>query len=490
MPRIVLSGGERTSYRSVLVKNGVQNIAINLSQLKIPTRKEFVLSENYGGAAITLYTSPEDEDVARYDEFIRTHESELSIIIGRPDYDGAWLGPKYYPVWDDVKDSERLASLMERFGRVAIPDRAVTPKTIGRIRQLQLRWGASLVGLTSKADHIEALPWEAVIVTSWTSAVRYHEVQVWDGHGLRRYPASNKVTARKQHRADIIRLGVDFDEIMEDSVDEASKLAVLSWLEYERKTFGAPSENAYDPPALDDDDETEVSEVGQVVATTVEKVLSRLADSEGLAVATRPLNTRQPDEMELLPVVGIETMIHTGGDGTEPDENGDIIHDPIPVLRTTSYSLRQCDSCYLSPVCPKFKPNASCGYNLPIELRTKDQLNAVIRVILETQAKRVLFLTLAEELEGQGSDPILSKEMDRLFNLLASAKDIQDSRDLIKFTMEGRSSKPNILHSFFPQTAVVQQQLPNPMPQRELDALLGPILDAEIVTDLETVPAG
>lgn len=485
--KIILSGGERSSYRSVLVKNHVPNIAINLTPFKVPTKTEFIINEQFGGAAVTLYASPEDTDLERYDEFIRRYEYDLSIIIGMPGYNGDWLGDKYYPVWNDPKDTERLALLMERYGRVAIPDKALTVRSLGRIRQLQQRWGASLLGLTSKTANIEALPWNAVIVTSWTSAVRYHEVQVWDGHGLRRYPAQNKVAARKQHRADIVRLGCDYDEIMEDSVDEAAKLAVLSWLEYEHKTFGTSTPAAYDPLAIEDDDEDETPFGGSVVAIAPESPLPLPTDSEGYSLATLPPDERLETERVLLPVVGIETMIRSGSED-DPDgmDIGDSERGPIPMLRSSGSNIRRCDSCYLSNVCPKFKKNASCAYELPVELKTKDQLRAVIRVILEIQTQRVIFETMAEQLEGQGASPTLSKEMDRLFNLIAAAKDIQDSRDLVKFTMEARTGPGAITSLFGPTVGAAQNQVANPLTTRELDAALLPIMDAEIVSDLET----
>lgn len=487
--KIILSGGERSNYRSILTQNGVKNIAINLSELKIPKKQEFILEEKYGDAALTVYTSLTDTDVERYDEFIRTHEAGLSTIVGRADYNGEWLGAKYYPLWDDVQDTERLASLMERFGRVAIPDRAITPKSLGRIRQLQQRWGASLLGLTSKSTNIEALPWDAVIVTSWTSVIRYHEVQVWDGHGLRRYPAQKKVDARKQHRADIVRLGVDYDEIMEDNVDESAKLSVLSWLEYEHRTFGSAPTSAYDPTDDEDEIDPEASFGGVIATISSDLAKSSKSDSGGYDVAISAPTTRHEDDKELLPVMGIEMMIHRGGEpGSGPDNDEEITHEPMPVLRTSGANLRQCDSCYLSSRCPKFQSNASCAYELPIELKTRDQLQAVIRAILEMQTGRVMFASLAEQLEGQGPDPTLSKEMDRLFNLIAAAKDIQDSRDLVKFTVEARTSGPSVMEKFFgAQAAEVSKQIATPMTTRELDAMLSPIIDADIVSDLEHV---
>jgi hypothetical protein len=473
--RVVLSGGEKGSHRSILTSNGVQRIAVNLTQLAIPKTKELVLSDLLKGAKAYLYTSDGDEDVARYDEFIRAHEDELTVIIGRPDYDGEWLGDKYYPLWNDEKDMERLAHLMQKYGRVAISDNAISGKTIPRIKQLQLRWGASLIGITSKVDIIESIPWDTVIVSSWTSVVRYGETQIWDGHGLRRYPAQQKDSARKKHRADIVRLGVDFDAVVEDDVSELAKLAVRSWLEWEMHTYGKETPAAYDPLSDVDEDEFEEGSEGQVVAISPTAGVPANTDSGHSGIAIHVPETRHGEERKLLPVMGVETMIHTG---SNIDGSTEIDPEPVRLIRSTGDVLRNCDSCYLAPRCPMFKEHAECAYKLPVELRTKDQLQAVIRAMIEMQTSRVLFARFAEELEGQGMDPTLSAEMDRLFRLIQQSKDISDTRDLVRIDIEARSSSGALSRIFGAKVGEQAKQLANPMTQGELDAA---IIDAEVL---------
>ena len=165
---VYFGGGEKGSHRSLLLSNGVQRIGVNLTHLSIPKTKEFNLEDVYKGASILLYTSEGDEDISRYGDFVREHADYLDIVIGRPDFDGEFLGDKYVPVWSDNDDLERLAWLCQRYGRAAISDKAINGKTLPRIRSLSQRWDARLIGLTSKPDIIEALPWDAVVVGSWT----------------------------------------------------------------------------------------------------------------------------------------------------------------------------------------------------------------------------------------------------------------------------------------------------------------------------------
>lgn len=473
--RVFFSGGEKGSHRSLLLGTGVTRVAVNLTQLALPKRKEFSIPETFPGCEVALYTSEGDEDVARYDEFIRAHQDDLTLIVGRPDYDGEWLGSKYIPVWNDGMDLERLAWVCQKHGRVAISDKAVNAKTLGRIRSLAQRWGAQLVGLTSKPDVIEALPWESVIVSSWTSVIRYGETQVWDGHGLRRYPAQQKESARRKHRSDIIRLGIDIDAVMEDNVQEVGRLAIKSWQQWEARNV------AYDPS--DDDDESEFStgKGGDIATTSPETHTGVSPASRGTSIATTPLQRRHEGDRVLLPVMGVEHVVSMGQQTV--DEQGEhtvIAPESIPVVRHSGVLLRQCDSCYLASRCPAFTEHSECGFSLPVEIRTKDQLQAALRALVEMQVSRVMFARFAEELEGQGLDPSVSKEIDRVFALVEKFKDISDTRELVRMEIETRSGGGVLSRLFGPRAGESARELPGgPVQMSTFDAMALDIIDME-----------
>lgn len=478
--RIILSGAEKGSYRSVLMSNGVRRVALNITQFNVPKRKPLALPELLGpDVEVTIWTSENDEDVNKFDEFIRTHLDDITNVIGMPGYDGSWVGAKYIPVWSDVEDMERLSYLCSKHKRVAIPDRALNNKTVPRLRQLQQRWGTELFGMTSKPDFISSIEWESVIVSSWTSVVRYGETQVWDGHGLRRYPAQQKESARRKHRADIMRLSCDPDAVMDDDVSEVSKLAIRSWLEWEMSSFGMSSLSAYDPSEGEDDDEVEMPQTGDIVATPPQTVGKPNSDNSGLSIATTAPLPRHEDERLLLPVMGIERIVPKGSFRTgNQGEEIEVDHEEVPVVAYKSSGLRQCDSCYLAPRCPAFKPHSECAYELPIELKNKDQLNALLTAMLEMQASRVMFARFAEELEGQGMDPALSAEMDRLFQLVDKFKNISDTRDLVRFEMEARSGA-GVLSRLFGNAAGEQAKaVSRPLEIQQIDQI---VLDADVL---------
>jgi len=453
---VYLGGGEKGSHRSLLLSNGIQRIGVNLTHLAVPKTKEFSIPDVFNNASVLLYYSEGDEDVSRYGDFVRTYADDLDLVIGRPDFDGDFLGDKYVPVWADGDDLERLAWLCQRYGRAAISDKAITGKTLPRIRSLSQRWDAKLIGITSKPDIIEALPWDAVVVGSWTSAIRYGETQVWDGHSLRRYPAQQKESSRKKHRADILRLGIDFAEVMEDNVTAVGSLAIKSWQQWELRNVGA-----YDPPQLGDEDEFSTSEDGEIIAIGSDLHSGVLADSASPNIAITTTTKRHDEDRVLLPVMGIENLLSMGYETlTDQGDSIEVAPEKTPIIRYQSHPLRQCDNCYLSSRCPAFKEHSDCGFKMPIEIRTKDQLNAVLQAMIEMQASRVLFSRFAEELEGQGLDPALSSEMDRLFSLIDKFKNINDNREILRMEVEARSGSGVLSRIFGARAGETARQLP------------------------------
>jgi hypothetical protein len=434
--KIYFANSEKSSFRSLLIASGVTRFAVNLTHLAIPKKKQLDLPTMFNGGELILYTSENDEDVNRYDAFVREHYETLTHVIGRPDYDGSWMGERYIPLWNDPEDMERLSWLCQKYGKAAISDKAVNGKTISKIRNAMTRWDAKLIAVSSKPDILETLAWDSAVVGSWTSAVRYGETQVWDGHGLRRYPAQQKESSRKKHRADIMRLGIDMDAIVQDDNNEVARLAIKSWKAWESQTFGV-----YDPVKDDDEQELGLSENDPYINNFTKNQSLQNVARGGDNIDIRGVEKRHEDEKVILPIMGVEQYASPLAETlAEQGEDGEISIETVSTIRYNSNLLRQCNNCYLSSRCPAFRENAECGFKLPIEIKTKDQLQSALRAMLEMQVSRVLFARFAEELEGQGLDPALSDEIDRLFSFVEKFKDISDTRDMVRLEVEARGS--------------------------------------------------
>jgi hypothetical protein len=429
--QLYFGGAEKGSYRNILLDAGVARMAINLTHLQVPKRKPFDIPELFPHTEVALYTSADDADLKRYDEFVRGHFDELAIIIGRPDYTPEeWVLEKYYPVWTDGEDLERFAYLCETYHKVAVFDRNLqAAKTRTRMRTLAQRHSVQLVAVTSKAEMIDALPWHVVIAGSWSSAARFGETQVWDGNSLRRYPAAQKDMARKKHRRDILGLGVDYESLLDGDVTTASLLAVKSWQAFEAARTGyRPSTGTTEP----DDDEVEAP---AVATTDPEPPLPARRAFRGGDVATADAEPRHERAPVLLPILQhhVTTVPGDVDLGTEDVS--------ITTVRLRSRSMRHCDSCYLSLNCPGFEGGSNCVYEIPIEIKTKDHLIALASGLIEMQTQRVMFAKMGEELEGQGIDVNVSQELDRLFNMFAKLKDLNSAEDTLRLSIEASGAR-------------------------------------------------
>jgi hypothetical protein len=474
--KIYFGGAEKGMYASMLLSAKVNRLGINLTHFSLPKRKVLDLPAKFNNSELLIYTSESDEDVTRYDSFLRAYADDLEIVIGRPDYDGTWLGDKYVPIWNDGDDLERLNWICQKHGKVAISDKALTKHHNNRINAIAMRWNATMVGLTSKPDVIEGIQWDTVLVGSWTSAVRYGETQVWDGHGLRRYPAQQKDSARKRHRNDIERLGISYEQVMADEVESVANLAITSWKLYEQKTFGGYDTMQNQQQSNDDEEEK-----GDIIVMPPHTPGLEKVENRGTGIVIPPPEKRHESEVVLLPVMGVETIMSMGTQTIdEQGESIEVAPEKTNVIRYTGSLLRQCDNCYLASKCPAFREHTECAFKLPIEIRTKDQLQAALRAMLEMQVSRVMFARFAEEMEGQGLDASLSVEMDRAFEMIEKFKNINDTRDMVRFEVEARGSS-GVLSRLFGQRAA---EAANPMPYGGLgpaatDAFYQEVLDVE-----------
>jgi hypothetical protein len=152
-----------------------------------------------------------------------------------------------------------------------------------------------------------------------------------------------------------------------------------------------------------------------------------------------------------LPVFGFDTK-------SEVDDEG-VIKD-VTTINSQSTSLRACDTCFVASNCPAFKPQSVCAFKLPVEVKTKEQLKSLINAIIEMQGQRVAFMRFAEEMNGGYADPNVSQEIDRLFKLIKTVKELDDSREFIRMTVE-RQGSSGVLSSIFGDKAQALKELPN-----------------------------
>jgi hypothetical protein len=459
---IIFSGVEIPSNRTLLEKAGVEHVMLNYWGLRkrgLPKTKPYLIGEHFlpnmkvwvdSGAIqadkANLSRQELEEYAADYEEFIALNYDRIegwvefdSQVLGLP-----WVNqqraafqndPKMWVVWHEEYGIPLLQTWGQQYNNIAIPGDVIESVTslAAIVRNLKAHYPVDFHALaTAKPDNLRQIPFTTASTLSWISPMRRGETIIWDSNKLVRYPKKMKAQARMRYKSVVERAGLDFTKFVEDDTLEATKVAVWSFLQLE-KTMSNNKNNK----VSDNSDYTLYSglmELGGVVSNNSDGEMRKLERTEVVQ--------RDPNEMQLMPGLGYE--IKTVIDNID---GRDVLVE-VPVVQSNMSSLRQCNTCFVAANCPAFKPDNTCAYNLPIEVKTKEQLKGLLTAVIEMQGQRVAFMRMAEELNGGYADPNTSQEMDRLMKLVKSVKDMETNKEFIQITAS-RTSEGGVLSQLF-----------------------------------------
>jgi hypothetical protein len=465
--KLIYLGAEVPSNRTLLETTSATQVGVSFWRLRergLPKNKEYLL-ENYFQLDYSIYVYPgipkgtllAPADLAafaaEYEDFIANNIDRLTTFNEISEVDPvfvehqrktAWsqVPPgKFQPVWDPKSGLKGLNLMVDTYLDIAIPGHAIEEETqLAVVTRTHARTSGTrfhAIGC-AKPDNLRQVSVETASTMSWLSPMMHGETIVWDGTKLVRYPKRMKDQARPRYRHVYTKAGIDVDKILEDDPKEVCRLAVWSYVQFERKVNGMANDEGF---LYDNSGEMEVVPNAETAVPDI--------DNKGSQV--RKLMPRDPAEIGNLPVFGYELNTVVEDDGTIKD---------VQTVQSQASSLRACDTCFVASNCPAFKPQSVCAFKLPIEVKTKDQLKSLINAIIEMQGQRVAFMRFAEEMNGGYADPNVSQEIDRLFKLIKTTKELDDSREFIRMTVE-RQGSAGVLSSIFGDRANVLKELPN-----------------------------
>ena len=469
--RLIYLGAEVPSNRTLLETTSATAVGVSYWRLMkrgLPKKNAYLL-ENYFNDDFQIHVHsgiPKDVRLdnldleifaAEYEDFIannidRIHTfneisyPEINLEFVKEQRKTAWsqVPPsKFQPVWQPEFGFPYLNEMVDTYLDIGLPGDALESEAQLAVvtRTLTRQHGTRFHALgCAKPDNLRQVPVHTASTLSWLAPMLHGETIIWDGSKLIRYPKRMKDQARSRYRNVYTKAGLDADKILEDDPQEVCRLALWSYEQFEMRLNRM--NNQPDDGLLYDNNEPEDS--GTNAETT-----PAVYDNKG--VEPRKVQVRNPEEMMNLPVFGYETK-------TEIDDDG-VIKD-VSVVHSQSSSLRQCNTCFVASSCPAFKPDNSCAFKLPVEVKTKDQLKSLINAIIEMQGQRVAFMRFAEEMSGGYADPNVSQEIDRLFKLIKTVKELDDSREFIRMTVE-RQGSAGVLSSIFGDKAQVLKELPS-----------------------------
>ena len=470
---IIFGGVEIPSNRTLLERSGVKHVMLNYWGLRkrgLPKTKLYLISEHFdedmkvwvdSGATqadkANLSKAELEDYAADYEEFIATNYDRIE---GWVEFDSQTLGfdwildqrdhlgedAKRWIVWHEKYGTPLLQRWATEYRNIAIPGDTIESVTnlaaITRVLKAQNNVNFHALA-TAKPDNLRQIPFTSASTLAWLSPMRRGETIVWDGGKLVRYQKKMKDQARLRYKSILQRAGLDFQKFIDDKEQEATKVAVWSYLQLE-KTMDKRivSDNS------DDTLYTGLMELGGVGSDN--------SGSEVRKVERTEVVQRDPQEMTSMPVFGyqMKTIV-------EQEDGRDVLKD-VPVVKSNSTSLRQCDTCFVAANCPAFKPANTCAFSLPVEVKTKDQLKSLLTTIIEMQGQRVAFMRFAEEMNGGYADPNVSQEIDRLFKLVKSVKELEENKEFIQITAS-RQSSGGVLSAIFGDKAQALREMPQPL---------------------------
>jgi hypothetical protein len=482
--RIIFSGAEVGSNRTLLEGQKVELMGLNFWGLRkrgLPKTKRWLISEHFdsdvqvvieSGAAQADKAGLSKEELTslavEYQEFLVDNSERAAAFM---EFDSLVLGqewvaqqrafyehdPKFWVVWHEEYGLPALKSLCENHQNVVIPNGEIESVTSlsAVTRGYQRQFGTQFHALAcAKPDNLRQVPFTTASTLSWLSPMRRGETIVWDGTKLNRYPKKMKSQARPRYKAIVEKAGLDYLAFSQDSTLEATRVAVWSY----KKLEASMDKKTPDLHIIDGGKKDIVSDNSDTpLLSGLGELGGYLSDNSDLDMRKKEpteLVQRAPEEMQNLPVFGykMKTVVETDEDGK------DVLKD-VPIISNQSTSLRQCDTCFVAANCPAFKPSNSCAFNLPVEVKTKEQLKSLLTTIVEMQGQRVAFMRFAEEMNGGYADPNLSQEIDRLLKLVGNINEMDQNKEFIQITAS-RQSSGGVLSAIFGDRAQALKELP------------------------------
>jgi hypothetical protein len=490
---LIFGGVEIPSNRTLLERNGVTNVMLNYWGLRkrgLPKTKPYLIGEHFysdmkvwvdSGAVqadkANLSARELEEYAADYQDFIALNYDRIegwvefdSQIWGLPRIQQERAAfendPKMWVVWHEEYRTPVLQRWAEQYQNIAIPGDVIESATslAGLTRTLSSQHDVKFHALaTAKPDNLRQIPFETASTLAWISPMRRGETIIWDGTKLVRYPKKMKDQARKRYKNTVLQAGLDYDKFVADDTTEATRVAIWSYLQLEKSM-----DKGKDKPEF---------RVIQGGLPSLEEILSDnsedtlytglmdldLGGSNNSGIEERKKVTpRDPAEKVNLPVFGFESKTIVDAEDTLRD---------VPVVRSQQSSLRQCNTCFVAANCPAFKPDNMCAFNLPVEVKTKEQLKDLLQAVIEMQGQRVMFMRYAEELNGGYADPNVSQEVDRLFKLVANMKDLETNKEFVQITAS-RQTSGGVLSAIFGDRAQAMKEMAQPLNEEQTTQII------------------
>lgn len=447
--RIMFGGSEVHSWRKLLADQKVPTVSLSYMGLRRKTlfARPWLLSDHYPSFqeifldSGTYSLNKEGADVLKEHEvadiaqaYMAFASQNIERISFVSEFDALVMGEdwikamredfwndfddKFLPIWHSEYGLDELDKLARTYRRVGILQGDVDTDLSSKLNSLVNQYGTLLHGVAmTRKDMMKSARWDSVSSMSWLSPSRYGDTILWTGNELKRYPKAYKERCRKQHRNYFTDNGFDAQKLTDDDPVEVLRLSLWSWQKFTEDI------NKHRVTGMASDQTGSKAENG---SARVDGQQSPVQNSKLLPAVI------EKRETQLIPIAGVT---YDKGDNNEI----------LPMMEVRSESMRICNTCFLREKCPGYKPNANCLYNIPLEIKTAAQVQALQNSLITMQTQRILFMKMAEDIEGGYADPNLSSEMDRLQRMLKSKAEAEKEGFSLKIEASASANTSGIM---------------------------------------------
>jgi hypothetical protein len=451
--RLYFGGGEIGGHRTLLAEEGVRNVSMSYMGLRrrVKFSRPWLIKDKFdshtsvfldsGTYTINGSTDVESDEIEEiwehYQDFVNANLDRVDLVS---EFDAITMGldwieeqretywasvptEKFMAMWHPTWGVHYLNEMASRYEVIGIPATVLEGRNLTPVLNAIAAKGVRIHGVAmTKIEEMQSIRWDSVASTSWISPSRFGDTIVWTGNQLKRYPKKMKDTARKRHRSLFTQMGLNAAAIANDDPQEVLRLSIRSWLSFEEYVNRHHKSGNVVTPLFSEgppqEVETEENGVDNQASEPVQEVTTPKKSGE-------IVKRREPST--ILPVMGM-------GKADEEDEESP------QILNVRSDSARVCNTCFLSEKCPMYEPDSNCVYNIPVVIRTREQIRALRQGMLEMQTQRVMFMRFAEEVEGGYADPNLTKEVNLLTKMISEYEEAE--REGFSLRIEARGQGP------------------------------------------------
>ena len=479
---IIFLGAEDQTDRDLLLECGVEDIGVNFFDLGVQQQTALfdktpdevrihlyagnppsqVLEDQVGGLA-QMYEDYVEKHIDRLYSWSEVRHPAVRTAERQTEFYDRFDAFRFRPVYNETQSMFDLEGLADKYPHVLLTREAISiireamshDNTEDPLLALSSEYGTVFHAMGMHRAKKSHYNFATVATAMWQAPRRFGQPVIWDGRKLTRSNADVSEDVLDKHYARIKAYGLDADAIIGGDRREGMKLAIISMLEYQKaceRTPGlaasipveTPETSSATPEVVSPLPEVSDSSDGQDDGTSTGNVISILGDS---TQTTRNSGSgSQQDRKGHFPFLGTEMM-----STVVPTDSGSVVEE-LPLVTSGGEGVRNCNICVLSRQCPAYEVDAECKFGMPVELRTRDQLMAVLRTAMEIQSSRVFFSRFQEELSGGSLDEQTSKEIDRLFKLATQLKSMDEVKESVSVTVE-RKSSAGVLSALFGKAA-------------------------------------